>query len=213
MALGTGLAGLKKAVHRASDNGGDFEKANWLKMDAGARLVFHFIQEIDADAPTYSEKNGLAATISEHSNPLDFRKKFMCTMADEGSCYGCELARSTPGWKAKLRFYANIVADGGTDVQILSQGLSGKAITPMLLEYAEEFGSITNHKFRIIRTGTGKTSTYSLDHRGEDKDFQPEDFTPYDLAKVGTRQVDYADQREFVGPLDAPAETASEDIW
>ena len=213
MSVGKGLAGLKKAVDKSG--GGDYEKANWLKLEPGQKVIFHFIQEIDADSPKYSEKNGLTVVLSEHSHPLDFRKKFNCTMADEGKCYGCELNRDRPKtkWHAKDRFYANVVVDGSTDVQILSQGLSGKAITPMLLEYAEEFGSITDHKFRIIRNNSGTASTYSLDHRGEDPDFQPEDYTPYDLEQVCTRNVEYADQREFVGPVDVPSGAAVEDIW
>jgi len=216
MSAGKGLASLKKAVDKASDNSSDYEKANWLKMAAGDKLVFHFIQEIDADSPKYSEKNGLTVVLSEHSNPNDFRKKFVCTMADEGKCVGCELDRERPksGWRAKSRFYANIVVDGETEVKILSQGLSGKAITPTLAMYAEELGSITDQKFRIIRNGNSlSNTTYALDHRGPDPDFQPEDYTPYDLEQVCTRNVEYADQREFIGPVDTPAATTAEDIW
>jgi hypothetical protein len=122
------------------------------------------------------------------------------------------------GWNQKMRLYANVLVFNESDkeVQVLSQGLGGKSITPTLLEMSNEYGSITKNPFKIKRTGSALSNTsYALIPSMGDSGINPEDYELYDLATVATRKVDYADQAEFYGITaeEAPAEAGSDFEW
>jgi hypothetical protein len=93
-----------------------------------------------------------------------------------------------------------LVDDGKEEpyVAILSQGTSGKTITPTLIEYAGEMGSITNLMWRIKRNGSKTDTSYTIIPLAKDE--TPFDFTAlelYDLEKTAVRHVPYAEQEGF----------------
>ena len=231
MGISKGLKDLRKQVDDAADRasgGGDYVKAKWLSLKDGDSKKIRFLQEIDPDSPEYDETRGLMFIASEVVDPGDYRKKCLDTLEDEGKSFGLEMHRKMQGtdgykggWKPKQRLYANVLDVETGEVLILSQGLSGKSITPTLLEYAtdEETGkpsSITNKTFRIKRTGKDVSSTsYALVFLGEDK--EPFDFSTvelYDLENVAVRRVPYAEQAEFFGVTegDEPAASSATDV-
>ena len=60
-----------------------------------------------------------------------------------------EMARKEPksGWRARLRFYTNVLVDDGTEdpyVAVWSQGISKQSAFNTIREYALETGSISN---------------------------------------------------------------------
>jgi hypothetical protein len=191
---------------KRSAEGGSREKATWLKVEPGKTEEIRFLQEIDADSPNYSEKNGLVLAASEHSDPENYRLKAVCSLEDEGKCYGCERNAQDPkaGWRARTRLYANVLVGtpGSKDahVAILSQGFSGRSITPNLLQAAEAYQGVSKTVFKISRMGSGTDTTYSLFPFGQDEAFNAEDFELYDLSKVAVRQVPYAEQAAFFNP-------------
>ena len=163
MGIVKGLKGLNQVMDKPQSSGGDGTKARWVKLEDGESIKIRFLQELDPDSPTYDEKMGLGFIALEHTNPKDYRRKALCTMEDQGKCYGCEQHRKDykAGWKGRSRLYINVLIDDGKEdpyVAILSQGSSGKTITPTLIEYAGEMGSITNLMWRVKRSGT-KTNT------------------------------------------------------
>lgn len=179
---------------------GDGEGAKWLKLTDKQTVKVLFLQELDPDSPNFSPKNDLGFLAVEHSNPKNFRRKAVCTIDDEGACYGCEQHKKNykAGWKQKTRLYINALIDDGSGeryVAVVSQGNGPKSITQTLIEYAsdEDDPSITNKWFKIKRTGSGQTDTsYSLMSGAPSKE-NVEEFELYDLDKV-LRQVPYADQ-------------------
>jgi hypothetical protein len=225
MAVETGLAALRKRVEKAAEGGGEFEKAKWLSIKANQSVKVRFLQEIDADSPNYDPDKGLALIVSEISDPADFKKKCVSTLETEGKCYGTEMhnaLRGTEGynggWKPKVRLYANVLVypEDGTDpyVAILSQGVSGKSITPTLLEYAED--GITNKVFKIKRTGDGFNNTsYSLILLSTDTVPFDTEVELYDLRTVATREVPYAEQAAFFGHdgSSSPSATSVDTEW
>ena len=93
-----------------------------------------------------------------------------------------------------------LVDDGKEDpyVAILSQGASGKAITPTLIEYAGEMGSISNLMWRIKRNGKGTDTSYTIIPLAKDESaFDSSSLELYELEKLAVRDMPYVDQEAF----------------
>ena len=216
MASITGLANIQKLIERPSHSDGP--KARWLKLEDGQSVKIRFLNEVDPDSKSYSKEMGLAIVIAEHTNPKDYRRKALCSMEEEGKCYGCEMHRRDPkaGWKARLRYYTNVLVDEGSGEQytaIWSQGVGPKSpTTTTIIEYASDTGGISNVIWRLKRNGTGTLTSYSLFPVATDE--KPFDFTgieTYELEKTATRQVKYAEQESFFMGLETE-ETASASV-
>jgi len=203
MSIVKGLKDLNKALDKPSYSGGDENKGRWLKVEDGESVKIRFLQELDADSPNYNDKLGCGFIALEHTNPKDYRRKALDTMESEGRDWANEQHRKDPkaGWKARTRLYINVLVDDGKEdpyVAILSQGTSGKTITPTLIEYAGEMGSITNLMWRIKRNGAKTDTSYTIIPLAKDE--SPFDFSTlelYDLEKTAVRHVPYAEQEAF----------------
>lgn len=190
----------------AADN-----KVVWFSLDDGKSAKVRFLQELDGDSPNYSEKNDLGFIAVEHVGPGDngWRRKALCT-ADEGDCFPCEQRRlDWENWKkASSRLYINVLVNPETDeefVAVLSQGTSAKAITPTLIEYAGETGSITDRVWKITRNGL-KTETSYTPVAFDKKEFEKsvEDYELFDLDRC-VRHVPYDEQEAFFVPSESAA--------
>lgn len=203
MGIVKGLKDLNKVMDRPQPTGGEGSKARWVKLEDAESVKIRFLQELDPDSPTYNEANGLGFIAVEHTNPKDYRRKALCTMEDQGKCYGCEQHRKDykAGWKGRSRLYINVLVDDGKEepfVAILSQGSSGKTVTPTLIEYAGEMGSITNLMWRIKRTGTKTDTSYTIIPLAKDE--TPFDYSAvelYELEKTAVRDMPYTEQDSF----------------
>lgn len=199
----TGLAALKKAIDKPQSSGGDGNKARWVKLEDGESVKIRFLQELDPDSANYDEAQGLGFIAVEHTNPTDYRRKALCTMEDQGKCWGCEQHRKDykAGWKGRSRLYINVLVDDGKNdpyVAILSQGSSGKTITPTLIEYAGEVGSITNLMWRIKRSGTKTDTSYTIIPLSKDDEkFDYSTLELYKLDEVAIREMKYEEQESF----------------
>lgn len=200
MGIVKGLSAINKHVEaeEAKFNGsGDSNPTKWFKLSDKQAAKVVFLQELDPDSPNFSQKNDLGFLAVEHVNPLNWRRKALCT-ADEGACYGCEQHQKDwkAGWKQKTRLYINALVDDGVEepyVAVLSQGNGPKSITPTLIEYAGDDGTITDKFFTIKRTGAGATDTSYTLRAGKEHGYNVEDYELYDLEKV-VRHVPYAEQ-------------------
>lgn len=203
MGLAKGLKELNKAIDKPSYSEGDGTKARWVKIEDGESVKIRFLQELDPDSAEYNEKNGLGFIANEHTNPGDYRRKALCSMDDQGKCYGCEQHRKDykKGWKARARLYINVLVDDGKEdpyVAILSQGSSGKSVTPTLIEYAGEVGSISNLMWRVKRIGKDKETSYTIIPLAKDEaKFDTSGLELYELEKVAVRDLPYVDQEAF----------------
>ena len=203
MGLAKGLKELNKVMDKPSYSEGEGTKARWFKIEDGDSVKVRFLQELDADSPDYNEKNGLGFIANEHTNPEDYRRKGLCSMDDQGKCWGCEQHRKDykKGWKARARLYINVLVEDGKEdpyVAILSQGASGKAITPTLIEYAGEMGSISNLNWRIKRNGKGTDTSYTIIPLAKDETkFDSSGLELYELEKLAVRDMPYVDQEAF----------------
>lgn len=198
-----GLVGMSKAMEKTSYSNSEDSKAKWLKIEDGEAVKIRFLQELDPDSPQYNDKMGCGFFAIEHTNPKDYRRKALDTMEDEGRDWAQEQHRKDPkaGWGARKRLYVNVLVDDGKNdpyVAILSQGVSGKTITPTLIEYANEMGSISNLMWRVKRSGLKTDTSYTIIPLAKDE--TPFDFASvelFDLDKTAVRSVPYAEQESF----------------
>ena len=203
MGIVKGLKDLNKVMDKPQITSGEGSKARWVKLEDSESVKIRFLQELDPDSPTYNQKNGLGFIAVEHTNPKDYRRKALCSMEDQGKCWGCEQHRKDykAGWKGKSRLYINVLVDDGKEepyVAILSQGSSGKTVTPTLIEYAGEMGSITNLMWRIKRTGTKTDTSYTIIPLAKDETaFDSSSLELYDLEATAVRDLPYAEQESF----------------
>ena len=222
MGIVKGLKGLNAVMDKPQSNS-EGSKARWVKLEDGESVKIRFLQELDPDSPTYNEKLGLGFIAVEHTNPKDYRRKALCSMDDQGKCYGCEQHRKDykAGWKGRSRLYINVLVDDGKEdpyVAILSQGSSGKTVTPTLIEYAGEMGSITNLMWRIKRTGTKTDTSYTIIPLGKDETpFDASSLEMYKLEETAVRDLPYTEQEAFFngegGSADSDSATSSDNIW
>ena len=204
MGIVRGLSALNQQMEKTeySDEG---QKGTWLKINDNQSVKIRFMQEIDPNSENYNDKAGSAFIAVEHSNPGDYKRKSLCSIEDQGRCFGCEMHRRDPKakWGGKKRFYANVIVDDGNKepyVAILSQGLGPKAITESVIAWAGETGSITNTNWKVKRTGSGATDTSYSAIPLPTANIAPIDFAKYelfDLEKTAVRDVPYAEQEAF----------------
>lgn len=223
MGLAKGLKQLNKAIDKPSYSEGESSKGTWVKLEDGESVKIRFLQELDPDSPHYNEKNGLGFIANEHTNPENYRRKALCSMDDQGKCWGCEQHRKDykKGWKARARLYINVLVDNGKDepfVAILSQGASGKAITPTVIEYAGEMGSITNLMWRIKRSGKSTDTSYTIiPLKADETPFDSSSLELFDLEKVAIRDLPYVEQEAFFsgegGQEEEQSSTSADVSW
>ena len=217
MSVITGLKNIKSKMDRPQVEEGS--RARWLKLDDGQSVKIRFINELDADSPHYDKDRGLAIVVAEHTNPRDYRRKAVCTLDDEGRCFGCEMHRKDPkaGWKSRLRFYTNVLVDDGTEeyVAVWSQGVGPKSpATNILIEYATDTGSVSNLQWRLKRSGTGTQTNYTLIPLANDTEkFDWSKVDPFNLEKVAVRNITYPDQESFFMGVDVDETSSSSVDW
>jgi hypothetical protein len=177
-------------------------KVRWVKLADGQSAKIRFIEELDQDSASYAADRGLAVVVKEHTNPKDYKRKALDTMDTEGRDWAEEMHRKDPkaGWKARLRFYCNVLVDDGTEepyVAVWSQGISKQSAFNTLREYALETGSISNLEWKIKRNGQGTETNYTLIPMKPDSEpFKWDGIEPFNLDTV-VRHVPYAEQEAF----------------
>jgi hypothetical protein len=177
-------------------------KVRWVKLADGQSAKIRFIEELDQDSASYAADRGLAIVVKEHTNPKDYKRKALDTMDSEGRDWAEEMHRKDPkaGWKARLRFYCNVLVDDGTEepyVAVWSQGISKQSAFNTLREYALETGSISNLEWKIKRNGQGTETNYTLIPMKPDSEpFNWDGIEPFNLDTV-VRHVPYAEQEAF----------------
>jgi hypothetical protein len=192
-------------------------KVRWLKLADGQSVKIRFIEELDEDSPSYSEERGLALVVKEHTNPKDYKRKAVDTMDTEGRDWAEEMHRKDPkaGWRARLRFYCNVLVDDGLEdpyVAIWSMGVSKQSSFNTIREYALETGSISNLTWKLKRNGQGTETSYTLIPSTPDKEpFDWANVRPFPLESA-LNKVPYAEQEAFYLGFDTPSSNSSSNM-
>ena len=217
MAIVKGLKNINALVDKPKYEGTG-TKVRWLKLADGQSVKIRFIEELDEDSANYNADRGLALVVSEHTNPKDYKRKAVDTMDTEGRDWAEEMHRKDPkaGWRARLRFYCNVLVDDGIEapyVAIWSMGVSKQSAFNTIREYALETGSISNLTWKVKRNGQGTETSYTLIPGGPDKEpFDWATVEPFPLEKA-LNKIPYAEQEAFYLGFDTPDTTATNMDW
>jgi hypothetical protein len=215
MAIVKGLKNIEAMLDKPKfENNGP--RVTWLKLEDNQSVSVRFVNELDGDSPSYDEKNGLAIVVSEHTNPKDYKRKAACSAESEGRCFGCEMHRKDmkAGWRARLRFYINVLVDDGTNdpyIAVWSMGVAKSATFDTIREYVQDSQSLSNMTWKLKRNGKGTETTYILIPIKQDEEkFDWSKFEISDLEAV-VREVPYAEQESFFLGFDNPSVSTSVD--
>lgn len=220
MGIVKGLKTIKKQFEEkdaAAAAAQNYVKTEWVKVGPRQAVKFRPLQELDFDSPLYSEAAGVGFLAVEHNNPNPdmYMHKGLCSLNDEGRCWGCEKHKEEAkngvyGWKQKSRLYLNVLVDDGIKepyVAILSQPRTTRSIVDDLIdEITDETPSITDRWFEMKNIGeTKKESSYRLKPRGNVADDAPaaDSYELFDLEKV-VRKVPYEEQEAHYLPNQQP---------
>ena len=197
----------------------DKPRVRWLKLADGQAVKIRFVEELDEDSANYSADRGLALVVKEHTNPKDYRRKAVDTMDTEGKDWAEEMHRKDPkaGWRARLRFYCNVLVDDGIEepyMAIWSMGVSKQSSFNTIREYALETGSISNLTWKLKRNGQGTETSYTLIPSAPDAEpFDWSSVNPVPLDKA-LNHVPYAEQEAFYLGFDGGSSvTSSNTDW
>ena len=197
---------------------GTGQKVRWVKLADGQSAKVRFVSELDTDSANYNENRGLAVVVAEHTNPKDYKRKAACTMESEGRCFGCEMAKKEPkaGWQRRLRFYANVLINDGTEdpyIAVWSQGISKQSAFNTIRDYALETGAISNVEWKLKRNGQGIETNYTLIPTKPDTEpYAWGESEVFNLEKV-VREVPYPEQEAFFFGFDTPSVTSTNIDW
>ena len=211
MSIVKGLKNINALLDKPKYEGA---KVRWLKLADGQALKIRFIEELDEDSASYSEERGLALVVKEHTNPKDYRRKAVDTIETEGRDWAEEMHRKDPkaGWRARLRFYCNVLVDDGIEdpyVAIWSMGVSKQSAFNTIREYALDTGSISNLTWKLKRNGQGTETSYTLIPSVPDTEpFSWSDVQPFPLESALNR-VAYAEQEAYYLGFDGPSVTSA----
>jgi hypothetical protein len=215
MAIVKGLKNIEAMLDKPKfENNGP--RVTWLKLEDNQSVSVRFVNELDGDSPSYDEKNGLAIVVSEHTNPKDYKRKAACSAESEGRCFGCEMHRKDmkAGWRARLRFYINVLVDDGVNdpyIAVWSMGVAKSATFDTIREYVQDSQSLSNMTWKLKRNGKGTETTYILIPIKQDEEkFDWSKFEISDLEAV-VKEVPYAEQESFFLGFDNPSVSTSVD--
>ena len=217
MTIVKGLKNINALVDKPKYEGTG-SKVRWLKLADGQSVKIRFIEELDEDSSNYNDKRGLALVVKEHTNPKDYKRRALDTMDSEGRDWAEEMHRKDPkaGWRARLRFYCNVLVDDGLEapyVAIWAMGVSKQSAFNTIREYALETGSISNLTWKLKRNGQGTETSYTLIPGTPDKEpFDWSKIEPYPLEKA-LNKVPYAEQEAFYLGYDTPSTGSSSIDW
>jgi hypothetical protein len=197
---------------------GNGQKVRWVKLVDGQSAKIRFVEELDSDSAHYADARGMSVVVSQHTNPKDYKRMAVCTMDSEGRCFACEMGRKEPksGWRARMRFYCNVLVDDGTEspyVAVWSQGISKQSAFNTIREYALETGRISNLEWKLKRNGQGTETNYTLIPTKPDSEpFNWDGHEFFNLEKV-VREVPYPEQEAFYFGFDTPSVTSTNIDW
>lgn len=160
------LKDLEKAVVEKGPKGG---AKKFFTVNAGQSYKIRFRQELTEDSKNYNPEVGTGITVPVVTSTINWKWKVASTAGMEKFNYRCwatEQSVVDKAWRPKPHLLLNIAVEiepGVWEPRILDTTFNQRHIGLTLLEYAKEFGSITDRYYKYSRTGTGASDTnYSL---------------------------------------------------
>jgi hypothetical protein len=192
-------------------------KVEWFSLKNGETKYIRFLQELDTDMRNYDSKFGTAVFLQEHIAPDDWSRKALCTIDDEGRCFGCEMNKEVEKivdengkdkwrpWAQKSNFYIYTVDNKGA-VKVLSRPTGNKLFDRLTEEVDENDNSLTDITFKLSK-GPNKSDAWEVRKTTKEHFELPDIPELVDLNAAVGFKVPYADQRSFYLPNNGSGQT------
>jgi len=161
------LKDLEKAV--VKPEGGAKGVKKFFTLQNGDSFKIRFRQELTEDAKYFDEKIGTGINVPVVTSPVNWKWRVASTSSIEKFNYRCwatEQSVADKGWRPKPHMLINIAVEtepGVWEPRILDTTFNQRHVGLVLIEYAREFGTITDRYYKYSRTGSGASDTnYSL---------------------------------------------------
>ena len=161
------LKDLEKAV--VKPEGGAKGVKKFFTLQNGDSFKIRFRQELTEDAKYFDEKIGTGINVPVVTSPVNWKWRVASTSSIEKFNYRCwatEQALKDNKWSPRLHMLINIAVEtepGVWEPRILDTTFNQRHVGLVLIEYAREFGTITDRYYKYSRTGSGASDTnYSL---------------------------------------------------
>lgn len=159
------LKDLEKNI--PSSSGGGSKK--FFTIQSGETFKIRFRQELTEDSKYFDEKSGTAITVPVVTSPINWKWRAASTSSMSEFNYRCwpsEQIGKDGRWRPKPHLLINVAVEtspGTWEPRIVDTTFNQRHIGLILIEYAKEFGTITDRYYKYSRTGTGQTDTnYTL---------------------------------------------------
>jgi hypothetical protein len=159
------LKDLEKNIPTQSGGGGK----KFFTISSGETFKIRFRQELTEDSRNYDEAIGTAITVPVVTSPINWKWRAASTASLEKFNYRCwaseQISKDTR-WRPKPHLLINVAVEvepGTWEPRIIDTTFNQRHIGLILIEYAKEFGSITDRYYKYSRTGSGAQDTnYTL---------------------------------------------------
>lgn len=188
----TSVKTLKDLEKQVAPTQGKSGAKKFFSLQSGDSFKIRFLQELTEDSTNYNDKVGTGITVPVIVSPVNWKWKVASTASLEKfnyRCWGSEQAVHDKAWRAKPHLLINVAVEvepNKWEARVLDTTFNQRHIGLTLLEYAKEFGTITDRYYKYSRTGSGASDTnYSLIPLavGEPND-QIKELTLHDLGNV-----------------------------
>jgi hypothetical protein len=160
------LKDLESTVTKPASSSGP---RKYFSINSGESFKIRFRQELTEDGKFYDEETGAGAIVNVITSPINWKWRIASTSqsAEHGyRCWGTEQVATDKRWRPKPHLLINIAVEtepGTWEPRVLDTTFNQRHIGLIMLEYAKEFGTITDRYYKYSRTGTGASDTnYSL---------------------------------------------------
>lgn len=160
------LKDLEKQVAPTSKSSG---AKKFFSLQSGDSFKIRFLQELTEDSANYNETVGTAITVPVIVSPINWKWKVASTSTLEKynyRCWGTEQSVHDKAWRSKPHLLVNVAVEvepNKWEARVLDTTFNQRHIGLTLVEYAKEFGTITDRYYKYSRTGSGASDTnYSL---------------------------------------------------
>jgi len=196
------LKDLEKAVVEKGPKGG---AKKFFTVNAGQSYKIRFRQELTEDSKNYNPEVGTGITVPVVTSTINWKWKVASTAGMEKFNYRCwatEQSVVDKAWRPKPHLLLNIAVEiepGVWEPRVLDTTFNQRHIGLTLLEYAKEFGSITDRYYKYSRTGTGASDTnYSLIPLEPSQETQEIKNMPYHQLDSVYKMLPYEQQQAFL---------------
>jgi hypothetical protein len=163
----TSLKTLKELEKNVPQQGKSGLK-RYFTLQNGDSYKIRFRQELTEDSANFDEEVGAAIIVPVVTSPINWKWRVASTsnLPEFGyRCWASEQVNADSRWKPRPHLLVNVAVeiDGNWEPRILDTTFNQRHVALIMMEYAKEFGTITDRYYKYSRTGSGSSDTnYTL---------------------------------------------------